>query len=288
LKKMSKEIKIGCIGCGMMGGALIKAIAKKVGGEKILLSDGDVEKAKSLAKELGANFVTSNAQIIENCSHIILAVKPAFFSSVLEQIKDSYNNIAKSEQKNLPVIISIMAGLSIEKIEQMSIQAGISGGLQNILRLMPNLPATVNEGMIALCTKENVSSEISKEVEFVKEILSCAGKVEQVSEKLMDVVTAVSGSGPAYGFMFIEALADAAVLLGMPRNQAYIYAAQTLKGAAQMVLETSEHPAKLKDAVCSPGGTTIQAVKSLEEKGFRSAVISAVESAYNKSVDLGK
>ena len=285
---MSKEIKIGCIGCGMMGGALIKAIAKKVGGEKILLSDGDVEKAKSLALELGTNFVKSNAQIIENCSHIILAVKPAFFSSVLEQIKDSYNNIAKSEQKNLPVIISIMAGLSIEKIEQMSCQAGISGGLQNILRLMPNLPATVNEGMIALCTKENVSSEISKEVEFVKEILSCAGKVEQVSEKLMDVVTAVSGSGPAYGFMFIEALADAAVLLGMPRNQAYIYAAQTLKGAAQMVLETSEHPAKLKDAVCSPGGTTIQAVKSLEEKGFRSAVISAVESAYNKSVDLGK
>ena len=285
---MSKEIKIGCIGCGMMGGALIKAIAKKVGGDKILLSDGDVEKAKSLALELGANFVTSNAQIIENCSHIILAVKPGFFSSVLEQIKDSYNNIAKSEQKNLPVIISIMAGLSIEKIEQMSIQAGISGGLQNILRLMPNLPATVNEGMIALCTKENVSSEIGQEVEFVKEILSCAGKVEQVSEKLMDVVTAVSGSGPAYGFMFIEALADAAVLLGMPRNQAYIYASQTLKGAAQMVLESCEHPAKLKDAVCSPGGTTIQAVKSLEEKGFRSAVISAVESAYNKSVDLGK
>ena len=285
---MSKEIKIGCIGCGMMGGALIKAIAKKVGGDKILLSDGDVEKAKSLALELGANFVTSNAQIIENCSHIILAVKPAFFSSVLEQIKSSYNDRSNSEQKNLPVMISIMAGLSIEKIEQMSCQAGITGGLQNIVRLMPNLPATVNEGMIALCTKDKVSSEFNQEVEFVKEILSCAGKVEQVSEKLMDVVTAVSGSGPAYGFMFIEALADAAVLLGMPRNQAYIYASQTLKGAAQMVLETSEHPAKLKDAVCSPGGTTIQAVKSLEEKGFRSAVISAVESAYNKSVDLGK
>ena len=285
---MSKKIKIGCIGCGMMGGALIKAIAKKVGGDKILLSDGDVEKAKSLALELGANFVTSNAQIIENCSYIILAVKPAFFSSVLEQIKSSYNDRANSDQKNLPVIISIMAGLSIEKIEQMSCQAGITGGLQNIVRLMPNLPATVNEGMIALCTKENICAEFKQDVEFVKEILSCAGKVEQVSEKLMDVVTAVSGSGPAYGFMFIEALADAAVLLGMPRNQAYIYASQTLKGAAQMVLETTEHPGKLKDAVCSPGGTTIQAVKSLEEKGFRSAVISAVESAYNKSVDLGK
>ena len=285
---MSKEIKIGCIGCGMMGGALIKAIAKKVGGDKILLSDGDVEKAKSLSLELGANFATSNAQIIENCSHIILAVKPAFFSSVLEQIKSSYNEKLASNEKNLPVMISIMAGLSIEKIEQMSCQAGISGGLQNIVRLMPNLPATVNEGMIALCTKDNVSLEFKQEVDFVKEILSCAGKVEQVSEKLMDVVTAVSGSGPAYGFMFIEALADAAVFLGMPRNQAYIYASQTLKGAAQMVLETSEHPAKLKDAVCSPGGTTIQAVKSLEEKGFRSAVISAVESAYNKSIDLGK
>ena len=285
---MSKEIKIGCIGCGMMGGALIKAIAKKVGGDKILLSDGDVEKAKSLSLELGANFATSNAQIIENCSHIILAVKPAFFSSVLEQIKSSYNEKLSSNEKNLPVMISIMAGLSIEKIEQMSCQAGISGGLQNIVRLMPNLPATVNEGMIALCPKDNVPPEFKQEVDFVKEILSCAGKVEQVSEKLMDVVTAVSGSGPAYGFMFIEALADAAVLLGMPRNQAYIYASQTLKGAAQMVLETSEHPAKLKDAVCSPGGTTIQAVKSLEEKGFRSAVISAVESAYNKSVDLGK
>ena len=218
----------------------------------------------------------------------IIANIIAFFSSVLEQIKSSYNEKLSSNKKNLPVMISIMAGLSIEKIEQMSCQAGISGGLQNIVRLMPNLPATVNEGMIALCTKDKVSLEFKQEVDFVKEILSCAGKVEQVSEKLMDVVTAVSGSGPAYGFMFIEALADAAVLLGMPRNQAYIYASQTLKGAAQMVLETSEHPAKLKDAVCSPGGTTIQAVKSLEEKGFRSAVISAVESAYNKSVDLGK
>ena len=170
----------------------------------------------------------------------------------------------------------------------MSVQAGISGGLQNILRLMPNLPATVNEGMIALCTKENVSSEIEQEVEFVKEILSCAGKVEQLSEKLMDVVTAVSGSGPAYGFMFIEALADAAVLLGMPRNQAYIYAAQTLKGAAQMVLETSEHPAKLKDAVCSPSGSTIEGVLSLENASFRADIINAVSRSYERTVELGK
>lgn len=286
---MSKDFLIGCIGCGMMGGALIKAISQKVGGDKILLSDGDIEKANQLASEINANVVPSNDKIIEKCTHIILAVKPAFFSSVLEQIKGAYNDRLLSKgKKNLPVIISIMAGFSIEKIEQMSSQAGIVGGLQNIIRLMPNLPATVSEGMIALATDSKITTDFEKEVDFVKEILSKSGKVEQVQEKLMDAVTAISGSGPAYGFMFIEALADAAVSFGIPRNQAYIYAAQTLKGASQMVLETGTHPAQLKDAVCSPAGTTIDAVATLEEKGFRNAIIKAAESAYKKSIALGK
>ena len=286
---MNKDFLIGCIGCGMMGGALIKAISQKVGGNKILLSDGDVEKAKQLALEIGASVASSNDQIIKKCSHVIIAVKPAFFSSVLEQIKDSYNERFNSNEKNeLPVIISIMAGFSIEKIIEMSNNAGLSGGLQKIIRLMPNLPATVSEGMIALCVEEKTSAELTEEVTFVKDILSKAGKVEQVPEKLMDAVTAISGSGPAYGFMFIEALADAAVSFGMPRNQAYIYASQTLKGAAQMVLETGDHPAKLKDAVCSPAGTTIEAVASLEENGFRSAIIKAAEKAFKKSIELGK
>lgn len=285
---MNKDFLIGCIGCGMMGGALIKAVAQKVGGNKILLSDADVEKAKLLASEIGAEFSSSNEQIIEKCTHIIIAVKPAFFSSLLEQIKSSYNKLISESSKKLPVIISIMAGFSIEKIEKMSNQAGIASGLQNIIRLMPNLPATVNEGMIALCTKEKFSDEFKQEVEFVKDILSEAGKVEQVSEKLMDAVTAVSGSGPAYAFMFIEALADAAVSFGMPRNQAYIYAAQTLKGSSQMVLESKQHPAQLKDAVCSPAGTTIDAVASLEENGFRNAIIKAAQKAFKKSIELGK
>lgn len=286
---MNKDFLIGCIGCGMMGGALIKAISQKVGGNKILLSDGDVEKAKQLALEIGASVASSNDQIIKKCSHVIIAVKPAFFSSVLEQIKDSYNERFNSNEKNeLPVIISIMAGFSIEKIIEMSNKAGLSGGLQKIIRLMPNLPATVSEGMIALCVEEKTSAELTEEVTFVKDILSKAGKVEQVPEKLMDAVTAISGSGPAYGFMFIEALADAAVSFGMPRNQAYIYASQTLKGAAQMVLETGEHPAKLKDAVCSPAGTTIEAVKILEQKSFKSAIIEGAEAAYKKSIELGK
>lgn len=286
---MNKDFLIGCIGCGMMGGALIKAISQKVGGNKILLSDGDVEKAKQLALEIGASVASSNDQIIKKCSHVIIAVKPAFFSSVLEQIKDSYNERFNSNEKNeLPVIISIMAGFSIEKIIEMSNKAGLSGGLQKIIRLMPNLPATVSEGMIALCVEEKTSAELTEEVTFVKDILSKAGKVEQVPEKLMDAVTAISGSGPAYGFMFIEALADAAVSFGMPRNQAYIYASQTLKGAAQMVLETGDHPAKLKDAVCSPAGTTIEAVKILEQKSFKSAIIEGAEAAYKKSIELGK
>lgn len=286
---MNKDFLIGCIGCGMMGSALIKAISQKVGGNKILLSDGDVKKAKQLALEIGASVASSNDQIIKKCSHVIIAVKPAFFSSVLEQIKDSYNERFNSNEKNeLPVIISIMAGFSIEKIIEMSNNAGLSGGLQKIIRLMPNLPATVSEGMIALCVEEKTSAELTEEVTFVKDILSKAGKVEQVPEKLMDAVTAISGSGPAYGFMFIEALADAAVSFGMPRNQAYIYASQTLKGAAQMVLETGDHPAKLKDAVCSPAGTTIEAVKILEQKSFKSAIIEGAEAAYKKSIKLGK
>lgn len=286
---MNKDFLIGCIGCGMMGGALIKAISQKIGGNKILLSDGDVEKAKQLALEIGASVASSNDQIIKKCSHVIIAVKPAFFSSVLEQIKDSYNERFNSNEKNeLPVIISIMAGFSIEKIIEMSNKAGLSGGLQKIIRLMPNLPATVSEGMIALCVEEKTSAELTEDVNFVKDILSKAGKVEQVPEKLMDAVTAISGSGPAYGFMFIEALADAAVSFGIPRNQAYIYASQTLKGAAQMVLETGDHPAKLKDAVCSPAGTTIEAVKILEQKSFKSAIIEGAEAAYKKSIELGK
>jgi len=163
--------------------------------------------------------------------------------------------------------------------------------LYNFVRLMPNLPASVMAGMIALARdKENVliTDVYSERVAFVKDFLSEAGKIEEVPETLMDAVTAVSGSGPAYGFMFIEALADAAVKLGMPRNQAYVYAAQTLKGAAEMVLQTGTHPAMLKDGVCSPAGTTIAAVAKLEECGFRNAVIAATEAAYEKSVSLGK
>ena len=150
---------------------------------------------------------------------------------------------------------------------------------------MPNVPAQIGQAMTALSCGTNISEE---ELSEIKTILEAAGKVEQVPEKLMDCVTAVSGSGPAFVFMFIEALADAAVKCGMPRSQAYIYAAQTVKGSAALVLQSGKHPAVLKDSVCSPGGTTIDGVAALEEKGMRNSVISAVVAAYNKSCGMGK
>ena len=170
------------------------------------------------------------------------------------------------------------AGVKIEKLESFAPKA-------RFIRMMPNVCAQIGEAMTAVTSGASVTAE---EFEEAKQILSAAGKVEAVPEKLMDCVTAVSGSGPAFVFMFIEALADAAVRCGMPRSQAYTYAAQTVKGSAALVLETKNHPAVLKDSVCSPAGTTIEGVSALESNGFRNAVIQAVTAAYEKSVNLGK
>lgn len=271
-------MKVGCIGTGMMGGALIRGISKSISPENILVYDTDLEKAKAFAVETGCKSAKDISEIASNCSHIILAVKPNVIKIVIESLKDSLEN-----NKN-HIIISIAAGVKISAINE-ALSFGTTFNKAKIVRLMPNLPATVGEGMIALSANDNLSVE---EITQIKEMLSKAGKVEQVPETLMDCVTGVSGSGPAYGFLFIEAMADAAVLCGMPRNQAYTYAAQTLKGAAQMVLETGKHPAELKDAVCSPGGTTIEGVKALEDNGFRSSIIAAVKNATDKSKALAK
>ena len=169
------------------------------------------------------------------------------------------------------------AGVKIEKLE--------SFAKARYVRIMPNVPAQIAKGMTALSCNDNINSE---ELSDITEILETAGKVEQVPEKLMDCVTGVSGSGPAFVFMFIEAMADAAVRCGMPRKQAYTYAAQTVMGSAALVLETGKHPGELKDSVTSPAGTTIEGVAALESNGMRNAVIEAVTASYNKSVSLGK
>ncbi|MCR5723492.1 MAG: pyrroline-5-carboxylate reductase [Treponema sp.] len=268
---------IACIGCGVMGGALMRAIASVVTAKNITVSAATAEEAKAFAASIGCNAAESNALAVKNAKIVFLAVKPAFVTTVLQEISGSLLPDA--------TIVSMAAGLPIETLHKTLNSATPAGNTHSLVRIMPNMPAAVGEAMIALAAN---SSAHSYDVEAVKELLESAGKVEQVDEKLMDCVTAVSGSGPAFVFMFIEALADAAVRFGMPRKQAYIYAAQTVKGSASMMLETGRLPADLKDGVCSPAGTTIEGVAALERTGLRNSVIEAVTATYEKSVALGK
>ncbi|MDZ5610579.1 pyrroline-5-carboxylate reductase, partial [Bacillus pseudomycoides] len=212
---------------------------------------------------------TDNNEVAKNADILILSIKPDLYSSVINQIKEQI--------KNDVIVVTIAAGKSIKSTEN------AFGKKLKVVRVMPNTPALVGEGMSALCPNEMVTE---KDLEEILNIFNSFGQTEIVDEKLMDVVTSVSGSSPAYVYMFIEAMADAAVLDGMPRIQAYKFAAQAVLGSAKMVLETGIHPGTLKDMVCSPGGTTIEAIAILEEKGLRTAIISAMKRCTQKSVEL--
>lgn len=264
------DTKISCIGTGSMGGAIIKSICKKFPSNNVFITRRNKDLGQKLAEELNCNFVQSNKEIVNKAKYIFLAVKPNMISTVLSEIKDYVTSDA--------VLISMAAGLKISKLNELAPKL-------RFIRIMPNVPAQISEGMIAISYNDNISTEEASEV---TELLKSTGVVEKVDEKLMDCVTAVSGSSPAFVFMFIEALADAAVRCGMPRKQAYLYAAQTVKGSASLVLETGKNPAELKDSVCSPGGTTIEGVSALEKNNFRYAVIEAVTKACEKSISLGK
>ena len=260
---------IACIGTGAMGGAIMRAVCNKFDPNNITVSNRTLEKGKSFANDTGCRFADNNKDCIKDAKYIFIAVKPAFLSDLFTEIKNDIPSDA--------VVISMAAGVKIEKLE--------SFAKARYVRIMPNVPAQIAKGMTALSCNNNITSE---ELSDITEILETAGKVEQVPEKLMDCVTGVSGSGPAFVFMFIEAMADAAVRCGMPRKQAYTYAAQTVMGSAALVLETGKHPGELKDSVTSPAGTTIEGVAALESNGMRNAVIEAVTASYNKSVSLGK
>lgn len=273
------DTKVACIGVGMMGGALMRAVVSVVGGQNLVVSDGTPSKAAEFAQATGCQAATSNGEAVSAAEVIFLAVKPNMIQTVVQEVAPLLAG---------KTVVSMAAGLKLATIWEMyrSALSTASGPDASVewVRIMPNLPAVVGEGMVALC---GLAETCSAALSTVEALLVAAGRVEVVEERLMDAVTAISGSGPAYGFIFIEALADAAVKLGMPRQQAYIYAAQTLKGAAAMQLETGRHPADLKDGVCSPAGTTIAAVEALEQKGFRSSIMAAATAAYNRSVELG-
>jgi len=268
---MSKTL--GFIGCGNMGKAMIGGIlnAKLVTPESIIVGDLNEKSLSEIALIYDIKTTTDNNEVAKTSDIIVLSIKPNLYQVVIKQIKD--------QVKQEVIIVTIAAGKGIKGIEEMF------GRKLKVVRVMPNTPALVGEGMAAICPNAAVTKE---ELVQIVNIFESFGKSEIVDEKLMDVVTSVSGSSPAFVYMFIEAMADAAVLDGMPRNQAYKFAAQAVLGSAKMVLETGKHPGVLKDMVCSPGGTTIEGVAALEEKGFRDAVIYAMRKTTQKSIELSK
>lgn len=266
-------MKIGFIGTGNMGSAIINGIVKSnfTQNEHILIYDLDYKKTEFLQKKYNVKCVNSEIEIAQQSDIIILAVKPNIYDNVLNVIKNDIN-------KNT-IILTIAAGISIEKVEN------IIGNDKKIVRTMPNTPAQVLEGMTAVTFNKNIEN-IEKEMIF--NLLNSFGKSVQIEEKLMHAYTGISGSLPAYVYMFIEALADGGVLEGMPRDKAYDIIAQTIKGSAQMLLSTKKHPGQLKDEVTSPGGTTIEAIKVLENGNFRGTLIEAVVACTNKSKKLSE
>ncbi|WP_312140200.1 pyrroline-5-carboxylate reductase [Pantoea septica] len=267
------EKKIGFIGGGNMAKAIIGGLVKsgQVAPSNIWVFDRKAEANEALAREYGIQAAESAEALAREVDILFGAVKPNVILKVLKDVA--------SQLKKEALVVSIAAGVTLDSL------ATVLGHDRKIVRVMPNTPALVNEGMTSITP--NVLVE-QAEIDEVVTIFESFGKAAVVSEYLIHSVVGVSGSAPAYVFMFIEAMADAAVLGGMPRAQAYQFAAQAVKGSAQMVLETGKHPAELKDMVCSPGGTTIEAVKVLEEKGFRAAVMEAMQQCMAKSEALSK
>ncbi len=265
-------MRYGFIGCGNMGGAVARAVCKGAGAGEVLLANRTVAKAEALAAELGCQ-VGDNDRVARECSYIFLGVKPQMMEDMLDGIADIL-----SERQTPFVLVTMAAGLSMARIRQMA------GDAYPIIRIMPNTPVAVGAGMVQYCAKDVEPEQLE---EFLK-AMAPAGVMDPVDERVIDAASCVSGCGPAWAYQFIEALADGGVAAGLPRAKAQLYAAQMLLGSARMVLESGSHPGVLKDAVCSPGGSTVQGVRVLEERAFRGAVMDAVLAAFAKTREMGK
>ena len=266
-------MKFGFIGCGNMGGALALAVSKSVSAKEIAVCDAFAEKAEAFAKANGV--CLSNAkEIAGNCDYIFLGVKPQSFEELFAEI-------APVLQKRTDgfVLVSMAAGLSISAVEKMAACD------PKVIRIMPNTPVSVGAGVILYSVNAKVNE--NEVAEFCK-ALSAAGVVDPIPEDKIDAASALSGCGPAFVALFAEALADGAVECGLPRDKAALYAAQTILGTAQLILESGKHPGQIKDAVCSPGGTTIEGVHALEKGKFRASSMNAVTAAYEKTLKLKK
>ena len=265
-------MKVGFIGLGNMATAIIGGILQKkaVAPEDIIGSDVQETAREKIKTEYNITTVTNNKDVASQVDILFLAVKPIFVPVVISEIKESV--------KKETIIVSIVAGKTLEYLAD-----SFENADTKIVRCMPNTPALVLEGCTGVCANGNVTDG---ELNTVLQLLRCFGAAYIVTESMMDIVVGISGSSPAYVFMFIEAMADAAVAEGMPRAQAYNFAAHAVLGSAKLVLETGKHPGELKDMVCSPGGTTIEGVRVLEEKGFRGAIMDAAKAVWEKSAKL--
>ncbi len=261
-------MKYGFIGCGNMGGAIARALSCST--KDIMLSDRS-GRGKALARELGIAYGSAQ-EIIQGCDRIFLAVKPHLMAGVLEPLQPLL-----AERK--PLLISMAAGLTMARIGE------LAGCTTPFIRIMPNTPTAYGKGVIPWCANDLVSQAVLED--WLSDMAPC-GLLDELPESLMDAASALSGSGPAYLFVMLEALADGAVACGLPRAKAYAYAAATMAGSAEMALQTGRHPGELKDAVCSPGGSTIQGLRQLEKGGLRSAAMECVIATFQKNKELGK
>lgn len=262
----------GFIGAGNMGTALCQAAAKENPKMQIAIADKITSKAIKLAENFSNVTSTQTTTILQSSEYVFIGIKPQMLNSLADEINKTLDNC-----EYRPIFISMCAGISINNLSSLLHKD------YPIIRIMPNIPTSVNEGLVLYCNKENVPAE---KLAFFVRAMKGVGILDKINEDKIDAASAVSGCGPAYAFMFIEALADGAVECGISREKAILYAAQMLSGSAKMILRTDKHPAELKDAVCSPGGTTIAGVHELENRGFRGAVMNAVISAYKKNKNL--
>ncbi|MBP5159591.1 MAG: pyrroline-5-carboxylate reductase [Lachnospiraceae bacterium] len=269
-------MKIGFIGTGNMGFPMLKGAIKEFGASDVTYTAAFHDELESVKERTGVPYIEDNKELMKVSDYIVLCVKPQFMGSVFEELK--------SIDLGNKVIISIVAGTSIAVIREKT------GQNVKVARAMPNTPALVSEGMSAVCFSDDEYPEkfTDEERKTVERFFSSFGRYVILKENLIDAAMCANGCSPAYVYMFIEALADSAVKYGIPRKTAYELVAQTVLGAAKMVLERGEHPGKLKDDVCSPGGTTIAGVSALEEAGFRSALIKATDACYEKAQQIAK
>lgn len=261
-------MKYGFIGCGNMGSAIAKALSQKT--NSILISDRS-GKAADLATKLGCVYSDNNT-IAQTCDRIFLAVKPQMMEEVLKPLRPIL-------QQRKPILISMAAGLTISRIEQ------LSGTILPVIRIMPNTPVAINCGMTLYCFNQLINENILQD--FLKDVSPC-GQWDLIEEEKIDAAGVISGCGPAYMYMFMDALAEGAATCGIPKEKALVYAASAMIGSAKMVQQSGQSPVQLKNAVCSPGGSTLAGVGVLENNDFSKIIIDCVNAAYKRNQELGK